>query len=184
MILSAIKAFFGDYIAAIEVAVAVGALCFVGFLYADNLGLKAKLARADAAYSAKVADAERERAATIERYRLTEQRRAAAMKEIADETERLATRARAAADGARSAGDRLLARAAIVAAQCGATPGNPAAPELSASGVAPGLLAGVLRSAVDEARRYAAIADEARRAGGACERAYDTLTLPAGRTLD
>lgn len=115
-------------------------------------------------------------------FRAEEQRRAAAQQEASDEAQRLSNRARAAADGARDAGQRLLDRAAAVAARCDRTAADPAPAGSSTPEAGAGLLAGVLSSAVGEARRYAAIADEARIAGAACERAYDALTVAPDAT--
>lgn len=87
------------------------------------------------------------------------------------------TAARAAADDARSALDRLRARARAVAAggQCPAQ--HPAAAASGpAAGDPAGLLADLLVEAAAEARRYAEIADNARIAGQLCERSYDALT--------
>lgn len=178
MIWAGIKSFFGASLWELEVACGCIVLIIVGGLYADTLLLKANLARAQSAYSQKVAEAAAETAATSEKYRIEEQRRTAAQKEASDEAQRLAARARAADLMARDAGQRLLSRAAVVAAQCAAPASYPGAAASSPAAPGAGLLAGVLRSLVDEGQRYAAIADEARIAGQACERAYDALTPP------
>jgi hypothetical protein len=106
--------------------------------------------------------------------RAEETRRTTEHREIANEAERLARRARDAAVRSAAAGDGLRERAAAVAARC-----NPAAATGGPAAAGPGLvLADVLGRVADAAQRYAAEADRRGIAGQACERAYGTLTPP------
>ena len=111
-------------------------------------------------------------------------RRIAAQGEIANESERLSTRARADADGARVADVGLRSAASAAAARCGASAPNSAVAAVGASASAPGLvLADVLSRIDDRAGELAELADRAIIAGKQCERSYDALNdLPAGST--
>ena len=103
-------------------------------------------------------------------------RRIAAQGEIANETERLSTRARSDADDARLASVGLRSAAAAAAARCGASAPDSAAAAVSASASAPGLvLADVLGSIDERAGQLAELADRAIIAGEQCERSYDAL---------
>lgn len=107
--------------------------------------------------------------------RTEEYRRAAAQKEIADATEKALAQARADGAAAVAAHGRLSDRAAAVARSCGAA-GDPGAavgsPTASGAGL---LLADVLRKSDERSGQLAAYADQARAAGQACERSYDSL---------
>jgi hypothetical protein len=104
--------------------------------------------------------------------RAEESRRATEHREIANEAERLAARARDAAVRSAVAGDGLRERAAAVAARC-----DTAAATGSTPAERPGdLLADLQRRLVDAAGQLATAADQARIAGDACVKAYDSLT--------
>lgn len=109
--------------------------------------------------------------------RAEEQRRAAAQKEIADATDKALAQARADGAAAAAAHGRLSDRAAAVASRCSA-PGNPGAAIAGAPAEGAGLvLADVLRKSDERSGLLASYADEARAAGQACERSYDSLTV-------
>lgn len=109
--------------------------------------------------------------------RAEERRRADALQEIAHETQSQLDRARADADAATSAGERLRQRVAELAAACRRPTGDPAAPGSGqAADTAARVLADVQRRLDEAAGRIARHADEARAAGLACERAYGALT--------
>lgn len=111
--------------------------------------------------------------------RAEESRRHAALQEIADAANLDAARARDDAAAAARAAGGLRQRAAQLAAGCGATAGDPAAATGSAPAAGAGLLlADLLGRADDRAGGLAAYADQARAAGIACERAYDSLRQP------
>jgi hypothetical protein len=109
--------------------------------------------------------------------RAEEQRRTIAMKENADETQRLAARDRAAAAGAAAAAVGLRNAVAAVISGGGVRPSDSAAatfgPAASASSV---LLTDVLGPAEERLRALAASLDQSRTAGEACVSAYDALT--------
>lgn len=98
-----------------------------------------------------------------------ERRRTAAIAEVANEAQRQSNRARADADTARASLGRLLERAR----GDGIRP--PAAAASAPAGSAADLSADVLGGLGEAARQLAQAADEARNAGTACERAYDSL---------
>lgn len=107
-------------------------------------------------------------------------RRLKAQQEINDETTTQLNWARADADAARSAGDRLRAQlAAYVSANRGSASSNPATQPASASTSTPvDLLADMFRDSDEAAGILAAALDAAHAAGLACERQYDALTRP------
>lgn len=109
--------------------------------------------------------------------RETERRWTAAMEDVANEHQTQIAQARADADAAASAGERLRQRVAELAAGCRRAAGGTA---VAGAGQAaqPGvdLLADVQRRLDEAADRIARHADEARAAGLACERAYGALT--------
>ena len=105
--------------------------------------------------------------------RIEETRRTTAQTEIADEALRMVNRNRRDSAAANVAHGRLLERIASSSRQAAS---NPSAPEgsASASGADP-VLADLLGRIDDAAGQLAAYADDARTAGGACEKAYDAL---------
>lgn len=107
-------------------------------------------------------------------------RRLAAQQEINNATTAQLNRARADADAARSAGDRLRAQlAAYVSAHRGDASSHPAPEPAGPPASAPvDLLADMFRDSDEAAGILAAALDAARAAGLACERAYDALTGP------
>ena len=114
--------------------------------------------------------------AASEANRVEEGRRTAAQKEIVDEAQKFAARARADVVVADVAHGRLSDRANALARSCPAA-GNPPAPAGSSAAAGPGiLLADVLRRADERAGLLAAYADQSRAAGDACVSAYDSLT--------
>ncbi|MGC4075460.1 MAG: DUF2514 family protein [Rubrivivax sp.] len=115
--------------------------------------------------------------------RFEESRRTAAHREIADEAQRMAARGRADSAAADDAARRVRDRAEQLAAACPSA-GDPTPAAGSAPAAGPGLvLADMLRRADARAGELARYADEARIAGLACERAYDSLTLTAQEPL-
>lgn len=106
------------------------------------------------------------------------QRRLAAQQEITNETTAQLNRARADADAARSASDRLRAQlAAYVSANRGAARSNPAPQPGGATTSTPiDLLADMFRDSDEAAGILAEALDAAYAAGLACERQYDALT--------
>jgi hypothetical protein len=112
----------------------------------------------------------------IQEVRKEEGRRIAALQGVIDETNKDLVAARAAADGAVAAGERLRAQLAIARGR-GRSGTNPA----TAGGSAPadtteGMLADVQRRLDAAAERVGRFADESHIAGEACERAYQSLT--------
>lgn len=125
-------------------------------------------AKANAAHAAGVIQAQ-------EQARAEEQRRVTAQKEISDETQRMAVRARSDGRGVDAAAGGLRG---AVAARLGPGAGDsPAGPGISATGRKPDLLADVLGEAEDRLRALALEADERGVAGLGCERKYDALTF-------
>lgn len=106
-----------------------------------------------------------------------EQKRAAQVQKVANETHEALARARADADAAAGAGYRLRQQLARITASCRATPSDTAtaAPGAPAEPAAD-LLADVQRR-LDEAQdRIARFADESHAAGSACQRIHERLT--------
>lgn len=104
-------------------------------------------------------------------------RRAVAIQGIAHDADQAASAARADADAAHSAGDRLQQRFAALRRSAAL---NSAASASGTAGSDTGdLSAYVFRSVREMAGRYAAIADQARISGSGCEQSYDALTVPA-----
>lgn len=108
--------------------------------------------------------------------RIEEQRRIAALQEVVNETESKLARARADADAARSAGDRLRQRLAELRGTCGRAAGDTAVATGGGSADAAGdLLADVQRRLDDAADELARFADAAHAAGLACEQGWGAL---------
>jgi hypothetical protein len=152
-----------------------GAAFYVGHQLADNERLE-QAAEFEAERAALAAAAQTAEAAA----RAEEQRRVAAVEEIRRGAQEQLDRVAADAAAARTAGNRLRDRVAILTAACSRTPGDPAA----AAGSPPTadtrvLLADVFSEVERTGREMAAAADRARLAGAACERAYDALNTPA-----
>lgn len=103
-------------------------------------------------------------------------RRFAAQQAIINEALREKENARADADRAAAAGERLRKQVAGLAAACSAARDPGAVGSGEAAGAAGDLLDGVLERLDEAANRIARYADEARAAGLACERSYDALT--------
>lgn len=102
-----------------------------------------------------------------------------AQEENAHETQTQLTAARADADDARRAGDRLQQRvAALVAAARASAAHSGAEPAVAPAGDAIGVLADVFSRADKRAGILAEYADAARIAGAGCERDYDALRAP------
>lgn len=103
-------------------------------------------------------------------------RRLSAQQEAADAAEILARRARADADAAGAAGQRLRAHAAQLAASAAAC--DPAAAAVGPAASAPGVvLADMLGRLEARGREHAAEADRRGIAGGECAARYDALTV-------
>lgn len=111
--------------------------------------------------------------------RAEERRREAALRKEMDDALQAVARARADADRAAGAAERLRHAARAAAARCGAATGDTATAAASAAATGAGdLLAELLRAADERAGALAAEADRRGIAGTACERAYDALTAP------
>ena len=107
---------------------------------------------------------------------------AQAQEENAHEAKTQLTAARADADDARRAGDRLQQRVTALVAAARAGAANPGAePAVAPAGDPIGVLADVFSRADKRAGILAEYADAARIAGAGCERDYDALT---GREAD
>ncbi len=118
-------------------------------------------------------------AAAVQAVRAQENQWAKAQEENARETANQIIAARADADDARRAGDRLQQRvAALVASARGAAAHPGAEPAVAPAGDPIGVLADVLGRADKRAGILAEYADAARVAGASCERDYDALTAP------
>lgn len=106
------------------------------------------------------------------------QRRLSAQQEIMNETTAQLNRARADADAARNAGDRLRAQLAayVASADRGTSSNSTARPPGPPASTPVDLLADMFRSSDEAAGIMAAALDAARAAGLACERQYDALT--------
>lgn len=140
----------------------------------DEQRAHAETRLAQAQYVARMEAASRQAEQTA---RSEEQRRAAAIQEIADETLAELEQARADVAAAADAGERLRQRAAALAARCGGPAGGAAPAEGGPAAPAAGtLLADVQRRLDQAAGELAAHADAAGAAGRACERAYGTLS--------
>lgn len=106
-------------------------------------------------------------------------RRVVAASEIADETQRLSSRAHADAVGAAGAAVGLRVAVATVAARCGAAPGPATASAVSPAASAPGVvLSDVLGRVDDTAGELASALDASFIAGQQCERLSDSVTMP------
>ena len=104
---------------------------------------------------------------------------AQAQEENAHEAKTQLTAARADADDARRAGDRLQQRVAALVAAARAGAANPGVePAVAPAGDPIGVLADVFSRADKRAGILAEYADAARIAGAGCERDYDALTRP------
>lgn len=112
--------------------------------------------------------------------RAEEQRRTTAVQEIADETQKKLEVARADADAARDAGERLRQRVAQLTAALGsAAAGKPTAAGSSAPADTTADLLADVQLRVDEATdTIAEFADRAHTAGLGCEHSYNALTTP------
>ena len=116
------------------------------------------------------------------RMRLEEtERRLKAQNEVVQSAQKSTDAARRDAAAAADASRRLRVQLAAF----GSTPAGGNDPAAScacqAAATGPGVLADVLRGIDDRAGALAAAADAARISGLACERAYDALTVPAGK---
>jgi hypothetical protein len=124
---------------------------------------------------------ERATRAAVEAARLEEQRRSAVLQGVIDETEQKLAQARADADAAGHAGERLRKRITELAAgSCrGATGNTDAAGAGQTAHTASDLLADVQRRLDEATDGIARFADQAHAAGKACERGWGALTPPA-----
>lgn len=105
-------------------------------------------------------------------------RRTVAVEGNAHAADLAASAARADADAAHSAGERLRLR--LAAAERGRAASDPAATSAGATADAPGLVPyDVFESVRAAGERLAGYADQSRIAGQACERSYDALTKSA-----
>jgi len=108
--------------------------------------------------------------------RAEEQRRQAAIEEVSKDAEDQIAVANGAARGAHAAVVSL--RDAYIAYAAGRTGAHAGTPTTGPAAAGADVSADVLSGAAAAAADYAAIADRARIAGAACERAYDTVRQP------
>lgn len=176
MILDKLKAY-----GAIAAALVLGVLLVVQTARLHTAQLDAANTRAQNAQTLQhIADLTTKAAQAV---RAQETQWAKAQEENARETATQLTSARADADRARRAGDRLQQRvAALVAAARAATAHPGAGPAIAPAGDAAGMLANVLGRIDKRAGILAAHADAARIAGTSCERDYDALTAEWPKT--
>jgi hypothetical protein len=128
-------------------------------------------------------DWERSTRVAVEAVRTEEQRRATALQGVIDDAEKNLARARADADAAGDAGQRLRKRLAEITGACrggGAASNSAAASAGPATDATGDLLAHVQRRLDDAASGIARYADQSAAAGKACQRSYDALTAPGG----
>jgi NADH dehydrogenase/NADH:ubiquinone oxidoreductase subunit G len=142
-------------------------------------GEQTQHAETRAAWAAERADTATRTAAAEAQARAIEMQRATALETIRHEAQTSIAQARTDAAAAARAAGSLRQRAAALAATCDRGPApNPAPAGGSAPTAGAGLLlADVLQRADDVAGELAAAYDQARAAGLACERSYDSLTL-------
>lgn len=128
-------------------------------------------------HAEQMAELERKAREETEAAREEERRRTAEVQKAADEAHRDLDRARADAAAAADAGQRLRAQLAAITSSCRRPASGPAAPGSSPPADAAVDLLAIVQQRLDEAADgIARHADEARAAGRACERAYDSLT--------
>lgn len=134
-----------------------------------------------AAWATDRADRERETRKAVQAARDEEKRRAAEVQKAADDVaQQNLAQARADADAAADAGERLRAQLAKLTSSCGRPAGNPAAAGVGAPAQSSAdLLADVQRRLDQAADGIARFADEAHTAGRACDAGWDALT-PGG----
>lgn len=166
---------------AIAAAVVLGVLLMVQTVRLHNTQLDAASARVENAQTLQhIADLTVKAARAV---RAMEAQWAKAQEENARDTAIQLTAARADADSARRAGDRLQQRVATLVAAARAATAHPGAgPAIAPAGDAAGMLANVLGRIDERAGILAAHADAARIAGTSCERDYDALTAEWPKT--
>lgn len=128
--------------------------------------------------AAELAQREHDAREAVQAAREEEQRRTAAVQEIANEAQQEIDRARADAAAASDAGERLRQRVAeltAAAAICGSSRKAGTAGAGTTAQATVDLLANVQRRLDDAQDRIAEFADRAHAAGTACERSYDAL---------
>lgn len=179
----------GPWRAYAEAAVVASLLAFGGAqtwrLHSSQAGeAKAKQEKAEqlTAWQKQVADGAKAALAASEAARAEETRRAAAQQGVIDDAKKQTARAQADAAAARDSHQRLLdrAQAAGRAACSGQGAGNSSPAGGGATALGAGLVpADLLRRSDERSGLLAGYADQARIAGHACERAFDSLTLKA-----
>lgn len=116
----------------------------------------------------------------VEAARAEEQRRTAEVQKVADEAHEALERARADADAAADAGQRLRDRIATLTSACGRAAVHPGAASAGPAAEATAdLLADVQRRLDAAADGIARFADQAHAAGTACERTSDAVRSPS-----
>jgi septal ring factor EnvC (AmiA/AmiB activator) len=152
--------------------IACAATATLGYIRGHAAGSEAVLARWNAD---RIVQAEAHIAA-LDHARSEERRRVGQLQETVKRANDQATAARADARRAAAASDRLREHARELAARCSAAR-DPGATDRSPPAAAAGDLLAELLERVDAAAgELARHADQARIAGAACERAYDSLT--------
>lgn len=164
----------GAWLAAIVVAAsmasALAAWTIQGWRMADQL------AAAEVRHTQVVLDLERAAREAEANARAEEQRRAEEAQKAIDEANETVARARADADSAVTAGERLRAQIAALTSSCRAAAGNPGSADSGPPADATAdLLADVQRRLDEATERIAGFADRAHAAGTACERIHDGL---------
>lgn len=154
-------------------------------LTAGFAGLQTYRLAAETRDHAETRAAHAEQLATLERAareaealaRSEEQRRAAALQGVIHETEQQLAQARADADAAVGAGDRLRQRISQLASACSRGASNPGTAGAGTATDATTDLLAVVQRRLDEAtERIARFADQSRAAGLACQNSYRALT--------
>ncbi len=129
-----------------------------------------------ASHAEQIAGLERTARVAEANARAEEKRRADALQEVIHETEQKLDAARADADAAADAGQRLRAQLAAIASGCSRSTSHtdPAEAGPPADATAD-LLADVQRRLGEATQQFAAFADQSHAAGTACQRSYDAL---------
>lgn len=122
---------------------------------------------------------ERATRVAVDAARAEEQRRSTALQGVIDETEQKLAQARADADAAGTAGERLRKRVTEITGACRGASSHPGAAGAGQTADATAdLLADVQRRLDEAADGISRFADQAHAAGKACQRGWGTLTPP------
>lgn len=161
-------------IAAIVVAASIASALAAWTVQGWRMGQQ--LEAAEVRHTQAMLDLEQTGREAVDAARAEEQRRTAEVQKAVDEANQVVARARADADSAVDAGERLRNQLAALTASCRAAAGHtgPAVPGAPADATAD-LLADVQRRIDEATERIAGFADLAHAAGSTCERIHDGL---------